>query len=786
MSVYLYLRKFLYFVLICIVTGCSGIPASDVDFNPNYFNEGKPRLQTSQLTAVYKSSAFRPDVTVGEYKYNFPANTQSLYWMGNTDPHHRPFALQAVWYDPQGHVYFSERCVRKGKGSQLYMSSLKLKKKKEEGQIGQWRLEIRGQNNELLMQNRFYVGAASRPADINLKDFWTDTEYDFSKDAGLVLQQDVHITVDEQFRTTRQIYKKIKVLNGEDPSVGVIYQPFIDKHETFFPGFAQTILPDGKIVPLLQPQLGTMRKVPPQYSSSRVIVLEFPSVETGAVLEYEMAFTTISPLNSRMFYQEFQITQSLPVAVAHYTVTVPQKLDLKFKNVRHQVQPVITDLPETGQRMYTWTVENIPPLTAETAMPPYREIGASIVVSTTDEWESVADWWRELASLKYKDSKEIEKAIESFKEGNPNRNTLIDRIYKFVKDEVRYEGLDFGRTVYEPAIAADTLKNNSGDSKDQAILIKTLLDACGVDSSIGLVRTRRQGGVISGVSGAGEFNHVIVVVYNEKGVPRFLDSTGSYLLKDMLPPEDYGADILIIKEEGIEQTRIPMDMPKENGITYDVTAVMTEDFGVTGTLTVQFDGISDGVFKSEFAQVQDEGLQNFIQRVLTRIYPGAKFGQCKISNQTENGKKAKLQMSFTAPDWMVIADGRYSLKLFGNGTIFPEYVFKNRVNPVFLDAAVFVKITVTLTLPDNLKVLDLPKDQTLDNELLKFYTQYRQESDALIRMESLIAEKKLIVPHEEYPRFLKYYEDYAAGLQPPVQLMLIQESDIPAIVPEKK
>ncbi|MGE3981743.1 MAG: DUF3857 domain-containing protein [Candidatus Omnitrophota bacterium] len=778
-------QKIILILSITVFAGCSGIPVSDVDFNPDYFNVGKPNFQTSQLTTVYKSSAFRPDVKVGEYLSAFSADIKTLYWMGNTEQHVRPYALQAVWYDPQGQVYFTERCVRKG--AVLYMSSLKLKKKKDSAQIGQWRLEIRSQDNELLVQNRFYIGSAARPSDIVLTDVWTDPNYDISQASGIVLSRDVQITIDEQFRTSRRIYEKIKILNSDDKSLNIIYQPFVDWHETFFPGFAQTILPDGKIVPLIQMQLGTMRKGPPYYDPSRVIVLDFPAVEPGVVLEYEMSFLTISPLTRGMFYQAFPLTQALPVAVANYSVIVPAGVDLYSLGVRHPVQRVITEMPETGQRLYTWTVKNIPPLTVEKAMPPYREVGASLIVSTTEQWESVADWWREIAIMKYNQSDPIEKTIKAFKEGNPDLNTLIDRIYKFVKDEVRYEGLDFGRAVYEPATAAETLKNKSGDAKDLAILLKTLLDACGIDSSIGLVRTRSQGAVSSGISGAGEFNHVIIAAYGENGVPRYLDPTGSYLLKDVLPSEDYGADILIIKEEGIEQTRIPMDkMPKENGITIDVTAVMAEDFRVTGTLTIQFNGIFDGHFKSEFAQVQEGSVQNFIQKTLTQFYPGAKFGQCKISNQVENIKEATLQMSFKAADWLDRSDERYSLKLFGNGTIYPEYVYQKRVNPVVLDAAGFQKATVTLKLPDNLKTIELPKDQTFDNDLLQFHTQYRQEGDSIIRMENFIAEKKMIVTREEYPLFLKSYEDYAAALQPAVQLAPVQKTAVEMIEENKK
>jgi hypothetical protein len=361
--------------------------------------------------------------------------------------------------------------------------------------------------------------------------------------------------------------------------------------------------------------------VPPHYFSSKVIVLNFPDVQKDALIEYELTFNSSRPFTPKMFYDEMFLAEPVPVALATYSVTLPAGIDLKYANFRQEGQPAIRDLPDSGQRMYTWTFRHIPPISVETAMPPYRDSGAALVVSTTGDWESVGAWWRELTHLKYKKSEAMDEALEKFKKDNPAPSLLVDRIYKFVKEQIAFNGFDFGRTGYEPSIAADILKNKSGDSKDMAVLLKTLFDNAGIKSHIGLVRTRRQGPVAAGVTGAGEFNHVMLVAYDQNGA-RYLDPTKPYNVKEVLPPDDYGADILIIKDDGVELSKVPAAMPAENGITLDVIAAMDQSYQVTGTLTVQFSGVADGVFKSEFAQLKPNEIQKYIQQMLNRLDHG--------------------------------------------------------------------------------------------------------------------------------------------------------------------
>jgi len=768
--------KHIHLIFLAVwLAGCSLAPSTDTVFNPDYFNDQPPEFQSSQLTTIYKSSAFKPDVTVGEFKYTFADNTKSIYWLGYTEPHNRPYDLTAVWIDPQEQIYFQQRAERKGQ--LLYMSAVKLKKKKDQAQIGQWRLEIRGPAGQVLAQNRFYIGAPLQVTDIKLEEIWTDPRYDISQAQGIVLQHDVQVTVDKDFKTTRRVYKKIKVLKDEGKSLAEVYEPYVDRHETLLFGFAQTILPGGKIVPQSQPLYGTLLNVPPHYISSKVIVLNFPDVAKDALIEYELTFNSSRPFTPGMFYDEMLLAEPVPVALANYSVTLPAGIDLKYSNFRQESEPVIRELPDSGQRVYSWTFRQIPPISVETVMPPYRDSGAALVVSTTSDWETVGAWWRELTHLKYKKSEAMDEALEKFKKDNPAPSLLVDRIYRYVKEQIVFNGFDFGRTDYEPSIAADILKNKSGDSKDMAVLLKTFFDNAGIQSHIGLVRTRRQGPVAAGVSGAGEFNHVMVVAFDQNGA-RYLDPSKPYNVKEVLPPDDYGADILLIKDDGVELTKVPAAMPAENGITFDVVATMDQSYQVTGTVTVQFSGVADGIFKSEFAQLQKNEFQHYIQQMLNRLYPAAKFEECKISNQTEHKKKARLEISFKMDQWLTSTDGRYYLKLIGDGTIFPEYVFKTRANPLFLDLAGFLKTTVSLSLPDNLVVDELPKGQSFDSELLQFHTRYEMAGRSAIRMENYIAEKKMAVSKEEFPLFLKYYEDYAAGLQTPVILVPVpQPSD---------
>ncbi len=86
----------------------------------------------------------------------------------------------------------------------------------------------------------------------------------------------------------------------------------------------------------------------------------------------------------------------------------------------------------------------------------------------------------------------------------------IDRIIRFVQDDIRYLSLSEGIYSLVPRTPARVLAKRFGDCKDKSILLAALLRKLGVDAHPVLVNTARREHVTDAPPSPGAFNHAIV------------------------------------------------------------------------------------------------------------------------------------------------------------------------------------------------------------------------------------------------------------------------------------
>jgi tetratricopeptide (TPR) repeat protein len=177
-------------------------------------------------------------------------------------------------------------------------------------------------------------------------------------------------------------------------------------------------------------------------------------------------------------------------------------------------------------------------------------------------WREVAErygvlWERQLAGADVRD------AAKAALGGRTGREEAVRRVLAWIRENVRYTGLELGEREVVPAPPAETLRRRHGDCKDLSLLAVALLREAGVEARIALLRTGWQD-LVPELPGLGQFDHAIVRVEGKE--PLWIDPTEPFTPPGRLPPADQGRLALVTGPGREALVRTPEPGSEENEV----------------------------------------------------------------------------------------------------------------------------------------------------------------------------------------------------------------------------
>ncbi len=749
--------KRLFLLALLISGGCATIdPKTD-------FILGK--VSSSGITDRIKTSFWSTNLQANEEKRGFSFEDEKVYWWGIL--WQGEGTLTAYWFAPDDTLFRKTKC--QSPGSLRFFTFLPIKGEVPFRSPGQWRVEVRNSKEELIDRQKFYIGKSKDLESTAAENTWGDLGYDPSNAEAIMLLDEQHIEVMEEFLTKKTIHRKIKILNELGKRWADVYFPFFDGYEFIQVQFAHTILPNGKIIKTTEGNVVTYGENYPTYTAAKYFVMTMPAVEVGSIIEYEVTLKTNQPIAKGMFFHEFELTQTIPVIKTDLTIELPQTFELQIKNINTDVKAQISSTPQKKTKIYHWKEDHILPMTPEPLMPSYREIGSSIIVSTAKSWEEIADWWRTLTKGKDESDEEIKTVSEELIQGLNSEEEKLKRLDYYLKKNVRYVGLNFGTTVYEPQPARDVFKNKYGDCKDQSVLLLAMLKSLGLKADIALVRTNPLGPLEKEVASVGEFNHAIVSV-EIAGNRYFLDPTAKYFAFGTLPYSTEGSDVMIIKEKEVIFDKIPRSDAQKNFITSNFHLNVKPDLNIDGEAEVVWVGEDNGLVRTFLAELKPEEKEKFVSQILTGTYPYAILKNYAFEHEEDFNQNLILKAQFRLDHWLSHAGNLIILKPYGDAaSTFPAFLTENRIYPIKKNYLRTTQANILIDLPNELKVHTLPDGFLVENSLIRSSLNLSAGRSS-IHQKQMIADLKWQISKDEYNFYRTSWEKISQGHQSQILL----------------
>jgi hypothetical protein len=264
-----------------------------------------------------------------------------------------------------------------------------------------------------------------------------------------------------------------------------------------------------------------------------------------------------------------------------------------------------------------WLWRDLPAIPTDVPPAPRLLVTPYLVYSNHPGWGDLADWYARHVAPRVRTSEQVKDIAKGLVAGLEDRLEKIHRLYRFVTNDIRYVGLEFGEHRYRPFSADWVLQHRIGDCKDKSALLFALLDSIGVPARMVMVRTSDLGPVSNDLAVLEVFNHAIVYLPEDD---LWLDGTATSHAPSPPPAMDQDAFVLVIDGP---QSRPRVSPTVGAGLAHIRFAIKPGDGSdVAITIEARDTGEAADLRRARFAGSRDP--QRFA-RWLQQQFPGAEL-----------------------------------------------------------------------------------------------------------------------------------------------------------------
>lgn len=528
---------------------------------------------------------------------------------------------------------------------------------------------------------------------------------------------------------------------------------------------------DGKErVHELEPSMLTEEPAYPQapdvYGDTRVLRGPLPNVQVGSIIEEtittESHRTFLHPSYSHRGYFD----SNVPVTKARFIVDAPEGMALNFKVFDAKVKR--SEETKEGRTIVTFEGGPYPAYEGlEDSLPSDVVRWPNVAVAKVTDWKELSRTYEEVLDRAL-EGIDFKAAVSEIVSPTDEPRVKITKILQWVKDRIRYVGVEFGDSAIVPYAPDKTIARGFGDCKDQATLMVGLLRAAGLQAEVALLNAGRGEDISPELPAFNVFNHAIVHVSAPEDL--YIDPTGDFFTVGNLPTSDQGRYVLLAGGPSAGLARTPEPDAARN--TYE--EVRTVRFKGTGAPDVHELSRGTGYFDAELRTAfshPKERLSENLKDYVKNDYASESVSGIQHTNPLD------LSAPFTG-ELVAEKAGSGSVDLLEawadvtERTLFqwlPSSLLEGeeeRKAPLFLSLPYNVKLVWKIAPPPGFVTSVPPADVNLDFGAAKLTRRVERQADDTLVVTSALSFEKARLSAAEVAKFRESYAEWAQGNVP--------------------
>lgn len=560
--------------------------------------------------------------------------------------------------------------------------------------------------------------------------------------------------------------QRVVILKPDGASAATLYDSYSSSFQRVKSLRARTIAPDGTVEEFGASDVSDRpaNEAGVLYMDYRVLQRRFSGLAPGTVVDWEVVLEDWEP-TWRQYKTAFGAYH--PVARSSLEVVVPASWRIEHLSTLEWApvafEPEVTT--RAGQKVFRWVKENLEKVRSEPSGPRFFDV-VPVVSVRLRAWthagqtheafatpEEFARWMHDVQSETTTKNAALEDTVKKIlADVGPDPRAKARALYEWVQQNIRYVAVEVGIGGWRPHDALTVFEHRYGDCKDKANLLRTMLEIAGIESYLASIYSHRGLPRPFGLPGVGNSNHAILAVDLPDGLV-LVDPTSRVVPFGALPPNDQGADVLVIHPEKPRIVRSAWSTPADNKKTLRIELeVDGEGPGADGRARVEAFGLFDWSLRRELTQsAVGEHSKMFKNAIRMRdvdandpkfdakddgVYATAKVRVAKIGTQAA-GRLVVRPIEF------MYSPGR-SLNA------------PRRTQPVVFGCPIVRETEVVLT-HEGRHAAALPEPVELDSPYASYRQSWHREEGRLI-LRSRYERKATRVPAKEYDRLRAFFD----------------------------
>ncbi len=432
----------------------------------------------------------------------------------------------------------------------------------------------------------------------------------------------------------------------------------------------------------------------------------------------------------------------VPVVNAELSVTFPESVKVSYKSYGNVKNIVFKQTTLNGKMTYSWKMLNSKELLIESESLPIRYYAPQIYLyienytangHTTEVLGSVPklfDYYKSLVkNLNQKPDLELKILTDSLTK-NKDELGKIKAVYYWVQDRIKYVAFEEGLGGFVPRQAADVCRKRYGDCKDMASLLTSMLQIAGLDGKLVWIGTRDIPFKYAENPSMSVDNHMIAAI-KYKNQWQFLDATDDRIDFGLPTTHIQGKEAMIMLGDTYEIVTVPVVSATQNTKKDSITLSWTGRT-LIGNGVCEYDGQSKGYIKTVTQYLSETKRSEYFQSLLGRGSNKCNIERNNIVNYQERDKPLRFEYSFKVPDYVQ----QVGSEVFINPNLIKTWADKriesSRKLDIKYDHRWSENNVITLAIPAEYEVTNLPPNASFNNPEFGFDVKYEQKNNQIL------------------------------------------------------
>lgn len=485
--------------------------------------------------------------------------------------------------------------------------------------------------------------------------------------------------------------------------------------------------------------------------------LIFPHLETGAkkVYNYKREFVDPFLLHKYMFIGGFPIKNATFEVKTDKNVNIGYKI---FNDPNNTIQFSKTEVK--GKIIYTWTLKDVKAFKFESNGPGVLHSAPHIDIyikdyTVNDKKTVILDdvtllhkyYQGFVNNLNKKECLDLKKITQEITEGKTTEEEKIKSIFYWVKDNIKYVAFENGYEGFIPREADLVFERKFGDCKDMSNIIASMAEYANIKNvSLCWIGTREIPYSYSELATPAVDNHMIAA-YKKGEEYIFLDATDRETRYGLPTSFIQGKEALINNGKDFKIVKVPVVTAAENQVN-DRVKLQIKNNKLIGNGKIEFNGFNRSM---TLMQIGDASGKTRFEMIKSLVLKGNnKFNLNSYTEENIGNRDLPYNVNydFELDNYIIQVDKELFINPYLHKIFEKNPIQKDRVTGYDFEIVSFFNSEYEFEIPANYKVKYIPKNFTLDNELLKVSAVFTESNNKILVQYKFEVKKMVIEPSD--------------------------------------